>query len=87
MEYIAGILIAVLNQGLLNWRLQQLIRRKNTNPKKIVNLARVSLVERLMLVGVLLVFAMQRFDPLSVILSFFFINLSFSFYNSCQSKP
>ena len=76
MEIVAGGLIAVLNQGLLYWRMQQLKRKNIIDPKQVINLASISLVERLMLVGILLVFAMQRLDPLSVILSFFIINLS-----------
>lgn len=79
MEIVAGSLIAVLNQGLLYWRMQQLKRKNIIDPKQVINLARISLVERLMLVGILLVFAMQRLDPLSVILSFFIINLSLLF--------
>jgi hypothetical protein len=79
MEIVAGGLIAVLNQGLLYWRMQQLKRKNIIDPKQVINLARISLVERLMLVGILLVFAMQRLDPLSVILSFFIINLSLLF--------
>ena len=79
MEIVAGGLIAVLNQGLLYWRMQQLKRKNIIDPKQVINLARISLVERLMLVGILLVFAMQRLDPLSVILSFFIIKLSLLF--------
>ncbi len=86
MELVVGTLIAIINQGLLYWRMQQLKHKNIMDPKQIVNLARISLIERLMLVGILLVFAMQRFDPLSVILSFFIINLSFAFYKQCQLK-
>jgi hypothetical protein len=86
MEYVAGFLIAVLNQSLLYWRMQQLERKNIMDPKQVINLARISLIERLMLVGILLVFAMQRLDPLSVIVSFFIINLGFAFYKSCQLK-
>jgi len=60
MEYIAGILIAVLNQALLNWRMQQLERKNIMDPKQVVNLARISLIERLMLVGILLVFYVKN---------------------------
>ncbi|SMN16099.1 hypothetical protein CRYPA_2008 [uncultured Candidatus Thioglobus sp.] len=35
-----------------------------------------------MLVGLLLVFAMQQYDPLSVVVSFFIINLGFAFYKN-----
>ncbi|WP_428086677.1 ATP synthase subunit I [Candidatus Thioglobus sp.] len=87
MEYVAGILIAVINQSLLYWRMQQLERKNIMDPKQIVNLARLSLIERLMLIGILLAIAMQKLDPLSVIVSFFIINLSFSFYQQCQQKP
>ena len=80
MEYVAGLLIAVLNQSLLYWRMQQLQHKNIMDPKQVVNLARISLIERLMLIGILLVFAMQQFDPLSVIVSFFIINLGFAFY-------
>jgi hypothetical protein len=86
MEYVAGLLIAVLNQSLLYWRMQQLEHKNIMDPKQVINLARISLIERLMLVGILLVFAMQRLDPLSVIVSFFIINLGFAFYKSCQLK-
>jgi hypothetical protein len=86
MEYVVGLLIAVLNQSLLYWRMQQLERKNIMDPKQVINLARISLIERLMLVGILLVFAMQRLDPLSVIVSFFIINLGFAFYKSCQLK-
>jgi len=40
-----------------------------------------------MLVGVLLVLAMQQLDPLSVILSFFLINLSLTYYQQWHLKP
>jgi hypothetical protein len=86
MEYVAGFLIAVLNQSLLYWRMQQLEHKNIIDPKQVINLARISLIERLMLVGIFLVFAMQRLDPLSVIVSFFIINLGFAFYKSCQLK-
>jgi hypothetical protein len=86
MEYVVGLLIAVLNQSLLYWRMQQLEHKNIMDPKQVINLARISLIERLMLVGILLVFAMQRLDPLSVIVSFFIINLGFAFYKSCQLK-
>jgi hypothetical protein len=87
MEIVVGGLIALMNQGLLYWRMQQLKRKNIMDPKQVVNLARISLIERLMLVGILLVFAMQRLDQLSVILSFFIINLSLAFYKQCQLKP
>jgi hypothetical protein len=86
MEYVVGLLIAVLNQSLLYWRMQQLEHKNIMDPKQVINLARISLIERLLLVGILLVFAMQRLDPLSVIVSFFIINLGFAFYKSCQLK-
>ncbi|MBC8493613.1 MAG: hypothetical protein ISR70_02375 [Candidatus Thioglobus sp.] len=86
MEYVVGILIAVLNQSLLYWRMQQLKHKNIVEPKQVVNLARISLIERLLLIGIVLVLAMQRFDPLSVILSFFIINLGFAFYKQCQLK-
>jgi hypothetical protein len=86
MEYVVGFLIAVLNQSLLYWRMQQLEHKNIMDPKQVINLARISLIERLLLVGILLVFAMQRLDPLSVIVSFFIINLGFAFYKSCQLK-
>lgn len=86
MEYVVGILIAILNQGLLYWRMQQLEHKNIVEPKQVVNLARISLIERLLLIGIVLVLAMQRFDPLSVILSFFIINLGFAFYKQCQLK-
>jgi hypothetical protein len=86
MELVAGALIAIINQSLLYWRMQQLKQRNIINPKKVINLARISLIERLMLAGVLLVFAMQRLDPLSVILSFFIINLGLAFHKQCQLK-
>ncbi len=82
MEYIAGILIALLNQMLLNWRMQQLARKNIIEPKQVINLARISLIERLMLVGILLVFAMKQFDPFSVVMSFFIINLGVAFYKN-----
>ena len=82
MEYIAGILIAVLNQALLNWRMQQLERKNIMDPKQVVSLARISLIERLMLVGILLVFSMMQFDPLGVVVSFFLINLGVAFYKN-----
>ncbi|MBT3276854.1 hypothetical protein [Candidatus Thioglobus sp.] len=87
MEIVVGGLIAVVNQSLLYWRMRQLKHKNILDPKQVVNLARVSLIERLLLVGIMLVFAMQRLDPLSVILSFFIINLSLAFYKQCQLKP
>lgn len=87
MEIVVGSMIALVNQGLLYWRMQQLKRKNIMDPKQVVNLARISLIERLLLIGILLVFAMQRLDPLSVILSFFIINLSLAFYKQCQLKP
>ena len=86
MEIVVGGLIAIINQGLLYWRIQQLKRKNVRNPGKIINLARISLVERLMLVGFLLVLAMQQLDPLSVILSFFLINLSLIYYQQWHLK-
>jgi hypothetical protein len=86
MEIVVGGLIAIINQGLLYWRIQQLKRKNVRNPGKIINLARISLVERLMLVGILLVLAMQQLDPLSVILSFFLINLSLIYYQQWHLK-
>jgi hypothetical protein len=82
MDIAIGALIAVINQSLLNWRMRQLESKNIIDPKQVVNLARVSLIERLMLIGILLVFAMQQLDPLGVILSFFIINLGFSFYKN-----
>jgi len=87
MEIVVGGLIAIINQGLLYWRIQQLKRKDVRNPGKIINLARISLLERLMLVGFLLVLAMQQLDPLSVILSFFLINLSLIYYLQWHLKP
>ena len=87
MEIVVGGLIAIINQGLLYWRIQQLKRKDVRNPGKIIDLARISLLERLMLVGFLLVLAMQQLDPLSVILSFFLINLSLIYYLQWHLKP
>jgi len=87
MEIVVGGLIAIINQGLLYWRIQQLKRKNVRNPGKIINLARISLIERLMLVGFLLVLAMQQLDPLGVILSFFLINLSLTYYQQWYLKP
>ncbi|MCH9645937.1 MAG: ATP synthase subunit I, partial [Proteobacteria bacterium] len=86
MEIVVGGMIALVNQGLLYWRMKQLKRKNIMDPKQVVNLARISLIERLLLIGILLVFAMQLLDPLNVILSFFIINLSFAFYKQCQLK-
>lgn len=86
MDIVIGALISIVNQGLLYWRMRQLEYKNIINPKQVVNLARVSLIERLVLIGILLVFAMQRFDPLNVILSFFIINLGFAFYKQWQLK-
>ncbi|MCH9711718.1 MAG: ATP synthase subunit I [Proteobacteria bacterium] len=86
MEIVVGGMIALVNQGLLYWRMQQLKRKNIMDPKQVVNLARISLIERLLLIGMLLVFAMKQLNPLSVILSFFIINLSFAFYKQCQLK-
>ncbi|MCH9745252.1 MAG: ATP synthase subunit I [Proteobacteria bacterium] len=87
MEIVVGGMIALVNQGLLYWRMKQLKRKNIMDPKQVVNLARISLIERLLLIGILLVFAMQLLDPLNVILSFFIINLSLAFYKQCQLKP
>ncbi|MCH9645201.1 MAG: ATP synthase subunit I [Proteobacteria bacterium] len=86
MEIVVGGMIALVNQGLLYWRMQQLKRKNIMDPKQVVNLARISLIERLLLIGMLLVFAMKQLNPLSVILSFFIINLSLAFYKQCQLK-
>ncbi len=86
MEIVVGGLIALINQGLLYWRMQQLKRKNIMDPKQVVSLARISLIERLMLIGVLLVFAMQRLDPLNVILSFFIINLSLAYCKQWHLK-
>ncbi len=86
MDIVIGALISIVNQGLLYWRMRQLEYKNIINPKQVVNLARVSLIERLVLIGIMLVFAMQRFDPLNVILSFFIINLGFAFYKQWQLK-
>jgi hypothetical protein len=87
MEIVVGGMIALVNQGLLYWRMKQLKRKNIMDPKQVVNLARISLIERLLLIGILLVLAMQLLDPLNVILSFFIINLSLAFYKQCQLKP
>ena len=86
MEIVVGGLIALINQGLLYWRMQQLKRKNIMDPKQVVILARISLIERLMLIGVLLVFAMQRLDPLNVILGFFIINLSLAYCKQWHLK-
>jgi hypothetical protein len=62
--------------------MRQLENKNIIDPKQVVNLARVSLIERLMLVGIMLVFAMMQFDPLSVVVSFFLINLGVAFYKN-----
>jgi hypothetical protein len=82
MDIAIGALIAVVNQSLLYWRMRQLENKNIIDPKQVVNLARVSLIERLMLVGIMLVFAMMQFDPLSVVVSFFLINLGVAFYKN-----
>ncbi|HIB28213.1 hypothetical protein [Candidatus Thioglobus sp.] len=82
MDIAIGALIAVINQSLLYWRMRQLENKNIIDPKQVVNLARVSLIERLMLVGIMLVFAMMQFDPLSVVVSFFLINLGVAFYKN-----
>ncbi|HIL03426.1 MAG TPA: hypothetical protein EYG05_03020 [Candidatus Thioglobus autotrophicus] len=82
MDIAIGALIAVINQSLLHWRMRQLENKNIIDPKQVVNLARVSLIERLMLVGIMLVFAMMQFDPLSVVVSFFLINLGVAFYKN-----
>ncbi|SFV77649.1 hypothetical protein MNB_SUP05-4-1090 [hydrothermal vent metagenome] len=82
MDIAIGALIAVINQSLLYWRMRQLENKNIIDPKQVVNLARISLIERLMLVGILLVFAMMQFDPLSVVVSFFLINLGVAFYKN-----
>ncbi len=87
MEIVVGALIAILNQGLLYWRERQLKHRNIIDPKQVISMARMSLIERLLLVGVLLALAMLTLDPLVVLLSFFIINLSFAFYKQCQQKP
>ncbi len=87
MEIVVGALIAILNQGLLYWREKQLKHKNIIDPKQVINMARMSLIERLLLVGVLLALAMLKLDPLVVLLSFFIINLSFAFYKQCQQKP
>lgn len=66
--------------------MRQLKRKNITVPKQVVNLARLSLIERLALVGILLALAMMRFDPLTVLLSFFVINLSLVYFLKCQAK-
>ncbi len=86
MGIVAGLVIAVVNQLLLCWRMRQLKRKNITVPKQVVNLARLSLIERLALVGILLALAMMRFDPLTVLLSFFVINLSLVYFLKCQAK-
>ena len=86
MGIVAGLVIAVVNQLLLCWRMRQLKRKNITAPKQVVNLARLSLIERLALVGILLALAMMRFDPLTVLLSFFVINLSLVYFIKCQAK-
>jgi hypothetical protein len=73
MEIVVGGMIALVNQGLLYWRMKQLKRKNIMDPKQVVNLARISLIERLLLIGILL--------------SFFIINLSLAFYKQCQLKP
>ena len=87
MEIVVGALIAILNQGLLYWRERQLKHKNIIDPKQVISMARMSLIERLLLVGVLLALAMLTLDPLVVLLSFFIINLSFAFYKQCQQKP
>ncbi len=82
MDIAIGALIAIINQSLLYWRMRQLENKNIIDPKQVVNLARVSLIERLMLVGIMLVFAMMQFDPLSVVVSFFLINLGVAFYKN-----
>lgn len=82
MDIAIGALIAVINQSLLYWRMRQLENKNIIDPKQIVNLARISLIERLVLVGILLVFAMMQFDPLSIVVSFFLINLGVTFYKN-----
>ncbi len=82
MDIAIGALIAVINQSLLYWRMRQLENKNIIDPKQVVNLARISLIERLMLVGILLVFAMMQFDPLSIVVSFFLINLGVTFYKN-----
>ena len=87
MEIVAGALVAIINQGLLYWRMQQLKRKNIIDPKQVVNMGRMSLIERLLLVSILLTLTMIMLDPLTVILSFFIINLGVTFYIQWQSKP
>jgi hypothetical protein len=84
MEIVVGILITLVNQLLLFWRITQLERRNIVNPGKILGRAKLSMLERLLLVGTLLVLAMIKLDPLWVVASFFITNLGFIFYRQWQ---
>ena len=86
MEILVGSVIAVINQLLLCWRMNRLKSNNVTRPKQVVNAGRISLIERLVLIGILLAVAMKNFDPLTIILSFFFINFGLVYFIKCQAK-
>ncbi len=86
MEILVGSVIAVINQLLLCWRMNRLKSNNVTRPKQVVNAGRISLIERLVLIGILLAVAMMNFDPLTIILSFFFINFGLVYFIKCQAK-
>jgi hypothetical protein len=84
MDIIVGVLIAITNQLLLFWRIKQIKHRNIVNPSEILGRAKLSMLERLLLIGTLLVLAMIRLDPLWVVASFFITNLGFIFYIQWQ---
>ena len=86
MGIVAGLMIAVINQLMLCWKIRRLENKEITDPKQVVNAGRISLIERLALIGILLTLAMKEFDPPIVLLSFFIINLSLVYFIKCQAK-